>query len=148
VDAVILEDGSLEAALGLLDGQTARAAILPADTLTPGSVYNPVEGSDALDILGSAAKLVRAPVELQPAVELLLGRVVVARDRKSARRFLSAHAGEDPNLRVVSLQGEVFFASGQVLAGQGGKAGTLSRPRERRELQGTAGRARNTRPHI
>jgi chromosome segregation protein len=136
VDAVILEDGSLEAALGLLDGQAARAAILPTDTLTPGSIYIPVEGSDALEILGSAAKLVRAPVELQPAVELLLGRVVVARDRKSARRFLSAHAGEDPNLRVVSLQGEVFFASGQVLAGQGGKAGTLSRPRERRELQG------------
>jgi chromosome segregation protein len=136
VDAVVLEDGSLEAALGLLDGQTARAAILPTDALTPGSIYNPLEGSDPLEILGSAAKLVRAPVELQPAVELLLGPVVIARDRKSARRFLSTHAHEDPYLRVVSLQGEVFFASGQVLAGQGGKAGTLSRPRERRELQG------------
>jgi chromosome segregation protein len=61
VDAVVLEDGSLEAALGLLDGQTARAAILPTDALTPGSIYNPLEGSDPLEILGSAAKLVRAP---------------------------------------------------------------------------------------
>jgi chromosome segregation ATPase len=38
------------------------------------------------------------------------------------------------NLKVVTLRGEVFYASGQVIAGQEKSPGTLSRPRQRREL--------------
>ena len=47
------------------------------------------------------------------------------------RRFLP---GQPKHVRVVTLNGEVFYASGQVLAGKGAKAGTLSRPRQRREF--------------
>lgn len=38
------------------------------------------------------------------------------------------------NLKVVTLRGEVFYANGPIHAGQEGKPGTLSRPRQRREL--------------
>jgi chromosome segregation protein len=135
VDAIILEGDNLSSVLSVLEGEASRAAILPIELLRPIAGFE-LSGRDRnADILGSASDLVRAPAELQPVINLLLGPVVVTRDRSSAQRFLFTHRPNDGALRVVTLQGEVFFASGQVLAGQGGKTGVLSRPRERRELQ-------------
>ncbi len=65
-------------------------------------------------------------------MDLLLGDVLVVRDRTAARRVLS---GQSRNARAVTLKGEVFYATGQVLAGKPSKVGTLSRPRQRRELK-------------
>ena len=133
VDAIVLEEVDLEASLSLLEGKASRAAILPSESLRPSPKFElPIGASE--EILGSAADLVRAPAELQTAIDLLLGPVVVTRNRAAAQRYLSAYGSDGKVARAVSLQGEVFFASGQVLAGQGGKAGILSRPRERREL--------------
>ena len=135
IDAVVLEGENLETALGILEGQAARAAILPRQSLLPSAKFVLAGAGENADILGSAADLVNAPAELKSAIDLLLGPVVVTRDRESAQRFLSSKINDGQVFRAVSLQGEVFFASGQVLAGQSGKAGILSRPRERRELQ-------------
>ncbi len=130
-DAVLLQSGmDAEQALTLLDSdQSGRASLLPLDWLQPGESLTVRVGGD---ILGVAADLVKSPAELRPAVDLLLGQVLVVRDRAAARKAL---AGQPRAVRAVTLKGEVFHASGQVLAGKPAKAAALGRPRQRRELQ-------------
>ncbi len=68
---------------------------------------------------------------------LLLGQVWVVKDREAARRLVRSfrlEGNHSAGAKVVTLGGEVFFASGPIQAGQEGKPGTLSRPRQRREL--------------
>jgi chromosome segregation protein len=130
-DAVLLTSGrDAEAALALLDSdQSGRASILPLDWLSPAA---PIKANRDPECLGVAADLVKAPAELRPALDLLLGQVLVVRDRAAARRVLAGQAG---NARAVTLRGEVFHASGQVLAGKPAMAAALGRPRQRREMQ-------------
>jgi len=129
-DAVILASGSdTDTALALLDtNQLGRASILPLDWLAP---VTPLKHKPDASFIGIASELVKAPVELQPALDLLLGQVLIVRDRAAARRIL---AGQPGNVSVVTLQGELFHATGQVVAGKPAKAGTLGRPRQRREM--------------
>ena len=130
LDAVLFENGNLEDALLLLESdQAGRAALLPMDGLkkSPGLKAFPGDGC-----LGVAAELVTAPAELKAAVEVLLGQVLVVRDRASARQLI---AGQPGYVRVVTLRGEVFRGDGVVLAGKSSRGSTLSRPRQRRELQ-------------
>ena len=129
-DAVLLTSGrDTDAALALLDSdQLGRAALLPLDWLSP---VAPLKLKPDASFIGVASELVKAPVELQPALDLLLGQVMVVRDRAAARRALS---GQPANVSVVTLQGELFHATGQVVAGKPAKAGTLGRPRQRREM--------------
>jgi len=139
VDGILIDTGvSPEEVLEYLEGQATKAALLPMDTLLPISEgfaldIQPIEG-----ILGQVSDLITAPEELKPAVDLLLRQVWVARDRKTARRFIQDIRLQGGNIsfncRVVTLRGEVFYASGQILAGQEGKSGTISRPRQRREI--------------
>ena len=138
LDAILFDQGTeIDEALNLLEGQPARGALLPLDSLVPGTPFSFPE-IDA-EVVGVAAELVSAREELRPAVDLLLGQVLVVTDRGAARRLLGRlrkelASGKGSNLRVVTLRGEVFYASGQVIAGQEGNSGTLNRPRQRREL--------------
>jgi len=131
VDAILLESGSqAERALALLDADpSGRASLLPLDWLAPAGTLTAPRDADCL---GLAADLVKVPAELRPAVDLLLGNTLVVRDRSAARRIL---AGQANTVRAVTLRGEVFSASGPVLAGKPARSGALSRPRQRRELQ-------------
>jgi len=130
-DAVLLTSGrDAEQALALLDlDQSGRASILPLDWLSPAE---PLKTKPDANCLGVASDLVKSPAELRPALDLLLGQVLVVRDWVVARRVL---AGQPKNVRVVTLRGEVFHATGQVLAGKPAKTAALGRPRQRRELQ-------------
>ena len=130
-DAILLTSGKdAEQALALLDSdQSGRASILPLDWLSP---TEPLKINPDADCLGVASELVKAPAELRPTLDLLLGQVIVVRDRAAARRVL---AGQEHNVRVVTLHGEVFHATGQVLAGKPAKTAALGRPRQRRELK-------------
>jgi chromosome segregation protein len=138
LDAIILDQGTeIEEALNLLEGQPARGALLPLDSLIPGTLVSIPDG-DA-DVIGVAAGLLSAPKDLRPAVDLLLGQVLVVKDRAAARRLLGRlrneyAAGQLGSLRVATLKGEVFYASGQVISGQEGNPSKLGRRRERREL--------------
>ncbi len=134
-DAILLVSGQYaEEALTLLDNNgSGRASLLPLDRLSPSE---PVRSEQDSDCLGVAANLVKAPLELRPVVDLLLGEVLIVRDRKAARRLL---AGKSRNTRVVTLQGEVFHATGQVLAGRQAKSSVLGRPRQQRELREALG---------
>ncbi len=131
LEAVLLESGQdAEQALQLLEQDAAgRAALLPLEWLAGLTALRPPKDEACL---GLAAELVKAPAALRPAVELLLGQVLVVRDRTAARRLLQ---GQPAHVRVVTLRGEVFRADGLVLAGKAALSGSLSRPRQKRELQ-------------
>ncbi|MBN1668002.1 MAG: chromosome segregation protein SMC, partial [Anaerolineales bacterium] len=130
LDAVLLEEThNSDAALELLLNETTRGVLLPLPELAPMAALQP---KTIPGLVGLAADLVKAPAHLRPAVDLLLGQTLVVADRKSARQVL---AGQPAVARAVTLRGEVFYASGQILAGQGGQASSLSRPRQRREIR-------------
>jgi chromosome segregation protein len=131
LDGVIIENGAdPERVLQLLSGAAkGRALLLPQDWMRlPQDLDVPEEDG----CLGLAARLVQAPEEMQPVLCLLLGQVLVVRDRAAARRLLDRlpiHA------RVVTLQGEVFYGNGLVAAGPENRSSTIGRPRRIQELQ-------------
>jgi len=129
LDAVLLDGGQLDQALSLLESDEAgRAALLPLGAL---SQTPPLKAPADSNCMGVASDLVKAPAGLKAAVDLLLGQVLVVRDRAAARRLI---AGQPGHVRTVTLSGEVFRADGLVLAGKSSRGSTLSRPRQRREL--------------
>ncbi len=129
-DLIWLDRGTdPDQAIHFLEGSDkGRAAILPADWLVdpqrPGCPADP-------DCLGIAADLVNQTDGMGPALDLLLGRTLVARDRQAARRVLQKWPSFD---RCVTLKGEVFYANGTVIAGKETRGGALSKPRQKREL--------------
>jgi len=131
LDAVLVEPGSdPELAVQLLSkADKGRAVLLPVDWLRESAELD-AAADDGL--LGVAARLVQAPEHLNNVLCLLLGQVLVARDRQSARRLA---ADLPPYARVVTLQGEVFHGSGLVVAGPENRSSTIGRPRRIQELQ-------------
>jgi chromosome segregation protein len=136
-DSVLMDPGAdLDRALEVLaKGDKGRAVLLPAEWVRPADLLTAKEDADCL---GVAADMVQAGEDLSAAVRLLLGTVLVARNRQAARRMVS----ELPLwARVVTLQGEVFLGSGVVIAGQDQKPGVLGRTRKRLEYQEAVGAA-------
>lgn len=140
LDAVVLSNGNeQETALDILEEESSRGVLLPLNKL--GSVTR-LTTDQTEGVLGVASDLVSTTPELHPAVDLLLGRTLVVRDRGTAQRILSQLTRREDNhgdgfegLRVVTLSGEVFLSSGPVLSGREGKITTLSRPRRRKEME-------------
>jgi chromosome segregation protein len=128
LDAVVFDSiTSSDQALDLLNKETTRGAILPMEMLIP---LEPIKVPTIDGVIGLAADLVNAPVELRPAIDLLLGQTLIVRDRETARRSM---AGQPLLARAVTLNGEVLFASGPIFAGSS-SSGTIGRPRQRREF--------------
>ncbi|GAB4541044.1 MAG: chromosome segregation protein SMC [Anaerolineales bacterium] len=128
LDAALLDENQLEAALLLLESDEAgRAALLP---LTQTSEV--LQTSETLEgCLGVASELLNVPDDLRGAARLMLGQTLVVRDRTSARqliRRLPTHA------RVVTLRGEVFRGDGLIIAGKTAASSMLGRSRRKREL--------------
>ena len=130
LDAILLEADEVESALQLLEAADAgRAALLPVDGRTRQTPSRPNDEA----FLGVASELVKAPDDLRPAVDSILGQTLIVRDRAAARRII----GDMPaHVRVVTLRGEVFRGDGLIIAGRSAsQAGSaLSRPRQKREL--------------
>ncbi len=129
IDAILLKDsGDSAKALDMLSAETARAALLPLGDLKP---LKPITAPKSDGCLGIAADLVQSSAELRPAVDLLLGQVIIVTDRSAAR---SALRGQENQVRAVTLEGEIFYASGAIMVDTGKRAAALSRPRERKTL--------------
>ena len=131
LDGVVLQaDADPENALVLLEsGEKGRAVLFPAAQAKPAekSTFPVTSG-----VLGNAAELVTAPEHLYPVLNMLLGQVLVVRDRQAARSIMN----EIPSsVKIVTLRGEVFGGNGVVIAGTDGRAGMIARPRQKRELQ-------------
>ncbi len=145
LDAVLLLDKP-DLALDLLSSESARGVLLPVRTLKP---QRPVSISQNIDgLIGIAADLVKVAPEYRPVVDLLLGQVLVVKDRQAARQVLDVVHNEPAadQMRAVTLKGEVFMASGPVLAGSSGgsEQSVLSRRRQQRELHAEISRTRDS----
>ena len=142
LEAIILE-GEPDLALDLLGDAPGRGVLLPILSLN-NAPHKPPAISIKDGVLGIAADLVKAPEEMRPVLDLLLGQVIVVRDRAVARRVLSGQPG---GVRAVTLNGEVFYASGPVTGGGGGgetePQTLLGRNRQRRELNASQNRLRS-----
>ncbi len=119
--------------------KAGRATFLPLDTLRP---RPPLRAPDADGVLGCALDLVRFDPEDRPALQQVLGGILVVEDLETARRLLPRLKGG----RIVTLDGEVVQASGAVTGGREGRAreGLLARRRalqEAREAEAAARRA-------
>lgn len=131
LDAVVLEGGTdpEDALLMLSRSDKGRAVLLPVDwTRVPEVLNAPLDTG----CIGVASQLVQAPDNLRNILCLLLGQVLIARDRSAARQLAT---GLPASACVVTLQGEVFHGSGIVAAGPEKRAGTIGRPRRIQELQ-------------
>jgi chromosome segregation protein len=129
VDAILLDStNDSDQALELLSRDPSRAALLPLAELSP---LKALDAQQSAGCLGVASDLVEVSPQLRPAVDLLLGQVLVVEDRKAARQVLR---GKDNHIRAVTLKGEVFYGSGAILVDSGKRAATLSRPRQQKSL--------------
>jgi hypothetical protein len=81
--------------------------------------------------LSEASQILKSPDDILPVVEFLLGQTIIVRDRTHARRILKSSGAQ----RVVTLKGEVFRADGPIQAGRENRSGSISRPRQRREIK-------------
>ncbi|MEN4013436.1 MAG: chromosome segregation protein SMC [Chloroflexota bacterium] len=118
-----------EEVLSLLEqSENGRALLFPLAWLRtlPEFIAPQDEG-----VVGIAARQVKASSGLQPLIELLLGQVLIVKDRKTARRMAQELP---PQIRTVTLKGEVFFGYGAVSGGKENRASLIARPRQMREL--------------
>jgi chromosome segregation protein len=128
-DAVLVDESDPEAALSLLETGGASAALLPFQSL---SLDGRLKSAKGRGLLGIAADLVEVSAEFRPAIDLLLGRVLVAEDRHAARSLLQAYPDAS---QVVTLRGEVFHRAGPIEVRAQKVATALTRPRQERELR-------------
>ncbi len=142
LDALVINNfGEIDLATQLLGEANGRAALLPLEHLTAPEVLT---APDAPGVLGVAARLLppSADPALARAVDLLLGRVVVVQDASVAQRLIQStsdvgatHASPLPADTIfVTLNGEIFHASGPVFIGRDAAPTMLQQARERRDL--------------
>lgn len=91
---------------------------------------------DHPDCFGPAIDLVtiKAEQEYEPALKLILGRLLIVKDRQTAFQMLRELP---PGTQLVTLKGELFQANGPVFAGKASGTGMISRSRQIRELNET-----------
>jgi chromosome segregation protein len=108
--------GALEWLEGNEKGEQAAFLSLSSPRIPP--ILKPPPDPDCL---GIASKFVRVADTYQPAVDLLLGRTVVVANRNAAKRLLP----EIPfDVRLVTLKGDLYYPTGQVLIRRGDQEGT------------------------
>lgn len=116
--------------------QAGRVTFLPLDVLKAAPMEEKMIKTLQAHpgVLGLAARLVSCPSEYQPAVDYLLGRVLVVEDMDSGIGLLKKYHFP---LRMVTLEGESFAAGGAVTGGFRGKRseGLLQRRQTERSLE-------------
>ena len=120
----------LDQILLALEGPELEAtdAVLSLLPLKSGRPLKHLDTIDDADCVGNAADLITAADKYRPAVELLLGRTLVVRDRRSVKRLID-HLPSDG--RLVTLQGDIFYPTGQAVIGLGKGIGGLERDAKR-----------------
>lgn len=118
-----------------------RATFLPIDSLRPSAKRQADDRLLNLDgVIGWATTLVEHDPQIRPAIEHLLGRVLVTNDLSSARR---AAREVGFTLRIVTLEGDVVHPGGAMTGGSranerpgsGSAGGLLGRQRQLETLR-------------
>lgn len=140
VQAVLIEMlDDADSALEILEDGRVQGILLPLNAITNGR--NKVDQVKRDGVLGIAADLIEAPQAIRPVIDLLMGNVLVVRDRKAAIALLEessthikgGHSASEVN--IVTLRGEVFHGSGPVIVRREEESGALARQRSRQELR-------------
>lgn len=129
LETIVMEGtAQAQAAIAWLEGTgSGRAAFLPLDRAQPPT--RPCELPQRA--LGMVSDLVSFDLQCAPAVEALLGDVVVVPDLSD----VLPPSGALDGLRLVTLAGEVVKPNGVVIGGRAGEpSGILAAGRELREL--------------
>lgn len=137
IDLLVIESlDQSDRALDLIESETIRGSILPLDVIAQArSLSLEIEKApvEAGKIIGIAANLIQAEPRVKPVTDFLFGQAIIVKDRKTARTILaSSDWRKMPNLRIVTLSGEMYLSSGPIIRGASRK-GLLVRPRHRRE---------------
>lgn len=128
------DDGSARQAIGYLKQvKGGRATFLPLNTLRPRplSQWGKAVQKEA-GILGIAAEFVQTEDRLRPAVEFLLGQVLIADTLDHA---MAAAKKADMRVRIVTLEGDVISPGGSLSGGEKQQSRSfLSRKQEIQDL--------------
>jgi len=131
-DVVVESWDDAEKAIAYLkQSRGGRATFLPLDNLRPQRRNNAPREKG---VRGWAADLISYDQDISPAVELLLGNILVVDDLAVARRI---SRGGGQRSRIVTLEGDYVHPGGSVSGGsrnQRQKGGMLAREREYRQL--------------
>jgi len=109
------DEEHVDSVLDWLYGESGnpRAALVPLQSSNP---VRSIPAPSGEGMIGNAAELVASDAERAGITQRMLGSVWLVSDRPAARRWL---AELPPEGRIVTLTGDVFFGTGQVLAGAG-----------------------------
>jgi chromosome segregation protein len=130
IEAVILEKNlDVDSALDLLASREAQGILAPVESFHPDK--KPTLSQNDPAVLGIASQLITSPAELKPLVEILLGNVLLVKDRNTAKEVI---ARQKKDIRIITLSGEIFYSNGLIEGRSGSQAGAISRTRERKEL--------------
>ena len=130
---VVDDERSAKAAIGFLrDNRAGRATFLPLDTVTARSFEHRERLGDA-GVIGIASELVSCDEKYRPAVDSLLGNVLVVEDLDYASA-IARRAGY--RVRIVTRDGQIINAGGSYTGGSvRAQAGMFSRRTEIDELE-------------
>jgi chromosome segregation protein len=125
LDVVLLtSDKNIDEILTTLEHEGVRGALIPMNELNV-EKKNLSFMTDT-GVIGIASDLIECPSHVRPAIDFLLGGVIVVENRQIAQQIVATLRDGSPQtghilhgLRVVTLIGELFFVSGPVIGGKG-----------------------------
>lgn len=126
--AIVADAPAVLQSAQLLQNSGGRATLLPLQALRPPA---PLELPAAEGTIDWAARVVTCDPQYRPAVDLLLGRVLLCRDAASAA---AASLRLPSGAAAVATSGELYTADGMVVVGIAQSGAALALAREAREL--------------
>ena len=135
LDGIVLDPSvDTEEILRFLEESDSGRAILLPHSWT--KVAEKSKNLNDADLIGIASELVKTNEANKQVINLLLGQVIVVKNRNAAKRLV---ASIPANGRIVTLAGEVFAGTGVIIAGKDKRATIVGRPRQRKELEESIG---------
>ena len=130
-DAILIGgETNTENILDFLKGTDAgRAILLPLEFHAR---IERVKTESSPDVMGVASELVTAQAGQKAVIERLLNNVMVVKNRQVARQLVEKLPFW---AKVVTLEGEVYHGNGMITAGKEKRAGIITRPRQRKDLE-------------
>lgn len=135
------EDHAREAIEWLKKGRLGRATFQPLTLMRPPSQHPELRRVlGERGVVGLASQLVRCPDRVRPAIDSLLGRIVIVETLRDALDLARTQGWS----RMVTLEGEVVHASGAVTGGTGARPahGLVQRKAELGEVEREIGALR------
>jgi chromosome segregation protein len=130
LDAIVLFDKSdPEAVMHLLSQKDdGRAVLLPIAWMRDLEL---IEKPTAVGVIDRASNLVGCDKEVKKILTTVLGNTIVVEDRAIAKKLANKIS---PYAKVVTLDGEIIYGNGSVIAGRENRSAAISRPRQKKEL--------------